>query len=131
MIPMLMIKGPYKVNGIISFLPLNGRGESELVLDNVHFVMKFKTKMYDKNGNAHLKLEKSKMNFNTTRLRMNFVDLFGSNEQLGLNMNTFLNENWKEILEDLKMTIVDGFGEVFSTIINHVLNNFAYKELFN
>ena len=65
------------------------------------------------------------------RLRMNFTDLFGGNEQLGLNMNTFLNENWKEILEDLKMTIVDGFGEVFSTIINHVLNNFSYKEMFN
>jgi len=62
---------------------------------------------------------------------MNFTDLFGGNEQLGLNMNTFLNENWKEILEDLKMTIVDGFGEVFITIINHVLNNFSYKEMFN
>lgn len=62
---------------------------------------------------------------------MNFTNLFGGNSQLGLNMNTFLNENWMDILDDLKMTIVNGFGEVFQTIINHVLNNFPYKDLFN
>ena len=31
-IPMFMIEGPYKVNGQISFLPLNGQGHSQLVL---------------------------------------------------------------------------------------------------
>lgn len=62
---------------------------------------------------------------------MNFTNLFNGNEQLGMNMNKFINENWREILDDLKMTIVDGFGNVFSTIINHVLNNFSYLEMFN
>lgn len=39
MIPMLMIKGPYKVNGQILFLPLNGRGESQLILGMTSFLL--------------------------------------------------------------------------------------------
>lgn len=63
-------------------------------------------------------------------MHINFTNLFNGNEQLGNNMNKFMNENWKEILDDLKGTIVDGFGNVFSTIINHVFSNFAYNEMF-
>lgn len=39
LIPMLMIKGPYKVNGQILFLPLNGRGESQLILGMTSFLL--------------------------------------------------------------------------------------------
>ena len=38
--PMLMIKGPYKVNGQISFLPLNGNGASQLVLGMIFLANK-------------------------------------------------------------------------------------------
>lgn len=62
---------------------------------------------------------------------MNFTDLFNGNTELGKNMNKFINENWRDILDDLKETIVDSFGGVFSTIINHVFNNFPYAEMFN
>lgn len=46
-------------------------------------------------------------------------------------MNKFMNENWKEILDDLKKTIVDAFGNVFYTIMKHVFNNFPYDGMFN
>ena len=39
MIPMLMIQGPYKVNGQISFLPLNGRGVSQLILGMIFLII--------------------------------------------------------------------------------------------
>lgn len=42
-----------------------------------------------------------------------------------------MNENWKEILEDLKGTIVDGFGNVFITVMNHIFSNFPYDDMFN
>lgn len=61
---------------------------------------------------------------------MNFTRLFNGNKALGMNMNTFLDENWKDILNELKPPIVDGFGGVFTAIINHVFNTFAYSEVF-
>ena len=37
-------------------------------------------------------------------------------------MNTFLNENWFEVLKELKPAISDGFGEVFKQISNRVFS---------
>lgn len=65
------------------------------------------------------------------RMTLNFSNLFNGNEHLGRNMNKFMNENWKEILDDLKVTINDAFGNVFSKIIKHVISNFPYDEMFN
>lgn len=69
-------------------------------------------------------------NANGIRMWMNFTNLFNGNDQLAKNMNKFINENWREILDDLKETIVDAFGSVFIKIINHVLNTFSYSEMF-
>lgn len=93
--------------------------------------MKFITKAVERDGKTYMKIDKSKMSFDTTRLYMQFTRLFeGKNGPLAENMNQFLNENWKDILNELKPPINDGFGKVFFTIINHVLNNFAYEDLF-
>lgn len=62
---------------------------------------------------------------------MQFTNLFNGNQALGKNMNKFLNENWNEILKELKEPIISGFGKVFIAIINHVFNSFAYTDVFN
>jgi trans-2-enoyl-CoA reductase len=54
---------------------------------------------------------------------VNFQNLFNGNKQLGDNINRVLNDNWKELLEDVKQ----GCTEVFDTVLNHLLNNFFSK----
>lgn len=61
---------------------------------------------------------------------MHFENLFNGNKALGDNMNLFLNENWSDILHELKAPIVDAFGNLFLVIINHVFDAFEYSELF-
>ena len=78
-----------------------------------------------------MQIEKSKLNFETTRLHMQFSRLFNEkNAALGENMNQFMNENWKDILHELKPPIVDSFAKIFVAIFNHVLSNFPYAEIF-
>lgn len=60
---------------------------------------------------------------------MHFSNLFNGNAALADNMNLFLNENWKDILNELKMPIIDGFGRVFTVLINHVFNSFPYSDV--
>jgi len=64
------------------------------------------------------------------RLSIHFSGLFNGNEALANNMNLFLNENWKDILQELKKPITDGFGNIFATIINHIFNSFSYSDMF-
>lgn len=99
--------------------------------DNIDLTMKFITKAVERDGKTYMQIEKSKISFETTRLHMIWSRLFnGNNAALDESMNRFMNENWKDILNELKPPIVDGFGKVFVTIINHVLTNFPYSDMF-
>lgn len=99
--------------------------------DNIDLTMKFITKAIERDGKKYMQIEKSKISFETTRLHIQMSRLFnGKNPSLGLDLNQFMNENWKDILTELKPPIVDGFGKIFVKIINHVLNNFPYSDLF-
>lgn len=61
---------------------------------------------------------------------MHYTNLFNGNKALGDNMNLFLNENWSDILSELKAPIIDAFGNLFLLIIKNVFDNFEYSELF-
>lgn len=64
------------------------------------------------------------------RLRLQLTNLFSGNRALGDNMNKFINDNWMDILNELKAPIISGFGDLFKIIINHVFNSFPYAEIF-
>lgn len=61
---------------------------------------------------------------------MNFSNLFNGNKELGDNMNLFLNENWKDIFEDTKVSIEKAFVRVIKDYINDVFMMLPYKDLF-
>jgi hypothetical protein len=60
---------------------------------------------------------------------MNFENLF-NDKALSDNMNMFLNENWQELLAELKPNIATTFGEIIENVINNVFSKRPYKELF-
>lgn len=45
-------------------------------------------------------------------------------------MNKFLNQNWKEIFQELKPSIDKTFADIIEQILNNVLNNVPLNELF-
>lgn len=61
---------------------------------------------------------------------MNFSNLFNGNKELGDATNKFFNENWKDILVELKPEISENIKDVYVKIINHVLSSFPYETLF-
>ena len=45
-------------------------------------------------------------------------------------MNVFLNENWNEILAELKPSIQDVFGAAFAEISNRIFTKVPYSDIF-
>ncbi|CRK98039.1 CLUMA_CG011408, isoform A [Clunio marinus] len=128
--PKIAIQGPYKSKGRVLLLPVSGNGFCNMTLENVDFHMKLLMKSVERNGKIFMQIDKTKFNFETTRIYFYFTNLFNGNKELGDNMNSFLNENWKDILREMKASIIDGFGSVFKAIFSNVLNNFPYSEMF-
>jgi hypothetical protein len=74
-------------------------------------------------GKSFIKTLAANVTINPEMVWVNFENLFNGNKQLGDNINRVLNDNWKELLEDVKQ----GCTEVFDTVLNHLLNNFFSK----
>lgn len=126
----LALKGHYQINGKVLVLPITGEGECELHLENVTALAHLKGKDITKDGEKYLEVTDFTFQFDTTRFRLNFQNLFNGNKELGTQMNQFLNDNWKDILHELKPAITDAFGAVFAEITNRIFLKVPSSKLF-
>ncbi|KAJ6635878.1 Protein takeout [Pseudolycoriella hygida] len=129
-LPLVTIQGDYKINGRVLVLPIQGVGKSTLTFENVEIVFKYKPRIIVKNGKEYIQTEKFKLEFETAKFSLHFSNLFNGDKALGDNMNTFLNENWHDILDELKPSITSALEQILETIINRIFAKVPYKELY-
>lgn len=129
-VPKITINGKYKIDGRVLVLPIKGEGDAHLVLDNMTLNVIYKPKVIVKKGKEYIQTDKFKLDFDTQQLHMKLENLFNGDKKLSDNMNTFLNENWRDILKELKPSISFAIEEIFKSIINRVFIKVPYEELF-
>lgn len=64
------------------------------------------------------------------RLHIYLANLFNGDRLLGDTTNRFLNENWSEILNELKPVLRAAIGDIISGVISPVFSKFSYDDLF-
>jgi hypothetical protein len=85
---------------------------------NVSALFNYKEKM--KKGKTFIKIISSKVNLDPELISYNFEIIFNGDKQLGDNINWVINDNWKEVFDDVK----DGYVEVINRIFLELFNNF-------
>ncbi|KAL0281109.1 UNVERIFIED_CONTAM: hypothetical protein PYX00_002205 [Menopon gallinae] len=126
----LIIDGDYEIDGKVLVLPITGKGKSHLELDNVHSTLYLQGKEVTKDGRKYMELVDLKVKFETTRLRVNFENLFNNDKALGNQMNAFLNENWKEILQEIQPAVEEALGQAFKEIARRLFSKVPYDDIF-
>lgn len=131
LLPVTSLIGKYKINGKVLILPIQGEGHSNMTMVNCDFTMKWNGALEKRsNGKEYYKMNKIKATLDTTRFYMQLTNLFNGDKLLGDNMNQFLNDNWEDILKELKPAIIGSFTNIFRAIIVNVFENVPYNELF-
>ena len=104
----------------------------QIDIDNVDIKLKFIPNLIEKKGKQYIQIpaNKFKLAFDTTRMYLRLDNLFNGDKALGDNMNLFLNENWKDILQELKPAVRETLAQILSGIINSVFDKIPYNELF-
>ncbi|XP_014239931.1 protein takeout-like [Cimex lectularius] len=125
----LKMQGDYTSKGRILLIPLNGVGKSTLVFDDFKGKCVLRCKSVKKGGQEFWEVLKTDINIETSRLHLNFKRTQNINEGLGANLNTFLNENWKEILQDLKPAISKEFGSIFKNYANSLFSQVPFDQI--
>uniref|UniRef100_A0A182PS73 Uncharacterized protein n=1 Tax=Anopheles epiroticus TaxID=199890 RepID=A0A182PS73_9DIPT len=130
-LPVASLVGSYKIKGKVLILPIQGAGTSNMTMVNCDFLMKWNGALQKhENGKEYYQMNKIKATFDTTRFYMHLTNLFNGDKALGDNMNQFLNDNWEDILKELKPAIIGAFTKIFRAIITNVFDNVPYDELF-
>lgn len=61
------------------------------------------------------------------RVYMNFENLFNGDKLLGDTTNLFLNENWEDVINELKPALRDAIGAIAGNVIKSVFSKFPYS----
>lgn len=61
----------------------------------------------------------------------NFGNLFNGDKQLGDNLNRMLNENWKEVLDDVKKDYNNIFEKILLLLCGNFFSKVSMEEAFD
>ena len=64
------------------------------------------------------------------RAHITFTNLFNGNVQLGDALNKFINDNWKDIINDLKPAMAESLGAIYKSLLDNMFSNIPYDEFF-
>ncbi|KAG8325401.1 hypothetical protein J6590_068341 [Homalodisca vitripennis] len=64
------------------------------------------------------------------RVYYDLQNLFNGNKELGENMNLVLNDNWKQILDDMRGPVQTALGAAFRQIADNVVHKVPYTTIF-
>jgi hypothetical protein len=131
-LPILEVRCRYNVSGQVLILPITGSGDGVLVFKDVDLRINFDYDLASKRANGKEYVLPTKFEFTTDLQGMNIhlENLFNGNKFLGDNMNTFLNENWRELVRDLASPIGEALGEVVKIILTNIFELVPYDEAF-
>ncbi|XP_075236431.1 protein takeout-like [Lycorma delicatula] len=118
-IPIIKTESQYDLQGNILLLPLVGIGEAKLLLKNVTTDVFMKVKFPRLPNDVEvMEVTDMHVNFRMTSCRVHLDNLFNGNKVLGHTVNTFINKNSLEIIDELKDNIGESLALVFKKIMN-------------
>ncbi|KAL9888502.1 protein takeout-like [Glossina fuscipes fuscipes] len=129
--PRVTLVGNYAISGKILIFPVQGEGTCNVTMVDPEFRISFKGIPEEKDGNTFMKLTNFRLHPETKRVIYQFDNLFNGDKVLGDTVNKFVNENWKEVFDELRVPFDKSFGAVFKHIIDEVFNKYPYAKYFN
>lgn len=83
-----------------------------------------------KKEKEYLQFSDVKLDFTTTRMHIQLSNLFNGDKVLSDTTNSFLNENWSDILNELKPVLKKAIGDIANGVVGPLFGKFPYEQLF-
>lgn len=126
----LILDGTYTVTGRVLLLPITGSGHCKFVLHNFKAPVHMSANLISKHKLPYWDVDNLDFDFDVTKLEILLENLFNGDKALGNNMNLFLNENWREILTELKPAFRSAFAQVYISIVQRFFAQVPIEEVF-
>ncbi|XP_037827504.1 protein takeout-like [Lucilia sericata] len=98
---------------------------------DVDIIMNFVGTPLEKEGVTYMNIEQLNSDVVPKKMLYNVQNLFNGDKALGDNMNLFLNENWKEIYDEVRGSLNKAYAKVFKDVLNAVFSKYPYDKYFS
>ncbi|RZF36644.1 hypothetical protein LSTR_LSTR012323 [Laodelphax striatellus] len=129
-IPMIWLEADYDIKGRALVLPIQGNGLFKANLTTVTADVKIETKLIKKKGEDYLEPKSISTKFNIEQATADFANLFNGDETLSRTTNQFLNDNAKDIVEEVKPAIEAVIAMLAEDIGGKVFATTSFNKLF-
>ncbi|CAH1175610.1 unnamed protein product [Phaedon cochleariae] len=129
-VPKLELIGQYKVDGKIMILPIKGEGDVSITAIGGKYEYDFDYVLENVKGEEYMAMTTNdELDFKLEKAVFKLDNLFNGDEVLGKQMNSFLNDNWKEVIGELGGAISQTVGTLARSIVSGIFKKIPYKAL--
>ncbi|XP_069357974.1 protein takeout-like [Maniola hyperantus] len=127
----LSLKGKYKATGRVLIFAINGEGDARIKTPNVAFSCKIRFEDRTHDGLIYREIKDYKVSYSyDDKVSFQFTNLFKGNPELSETVLTFLNENWKQVLDEFGKPITDTIVRIVFNVIKKFFRAIPRDELY-
>ncbi|KOX75426.1 Protein takeout, partial [Melipona quadrifasciata] len=125
--PKIELQGRYEVVGNVLLFPIQSHGEFWALFGDVQAIARLQGAEEIRDGVRYLKVARMLVDFNLARARFRVVDQLNGDNVIGQAMNQFLNQNAKEIIEEMKPAASASIAKHFKNFLGKALSKVPLK----
>ncbi|KAL5278517.1 hypothetical protein ACFFRR_003257 [Megaselia abdita] len=127
--PEIQIKANYSVTGKIMLMPLQGDGLVRANFTDVDATVLMTGRLIEKDEHKHIEVIKIHPEYTIGGSKVHLENLFNGDEKLGSAMNSFLNENWKSVSEEIRPIMEELMASMLDNTASKLFNAFSFDTL--
>ncbi|KAG5888306.1 hypothetical protein JTB14_022194 [Gonioctena quinquepunctata] len=128
-LPQLEVICNYTLDGKILMMPIAGTGLSKANYSDIDATVTVKAERIKKDGAIYYNVKDLFVNFDIARAQILFQDLFNGDKDLGEAMNIFINDNWKQVANEIKPVLEDNIAMLFKKFANKIFHKYPLETL--
>ncbi|XP_044740772.1 protein takeout-like [Chrysoperla carnea] len=125
----VMIIGNYDVKGQILVLPIIGKGTANFTFDDVTFIYSYSYGNIVRHNDQYFTIIGNHFTFDSQKAYLHLDRIFQDDERLNKETNLVINENWREIIDDMRPDIGETIGSIVTAIISGYYAHIPASEL--
>ncbi|XP_044750407.1 uncharacterized protein LOC123310806 [Coccinella septempunctata] len=128
-VPSLYLESKYTMEGRILMMPILGSGNFYGNYSDIEAIVNILGQKIVKDGEIYFNIKDFYIDFNIGHATIQLDNLFNGDEELGEAMNLFLNDNWKNVANEIKPVLEDTIASIFKKFSNKIYHKYPLSVL--
>ncbi|XP_071053222.1 protein takeout-like [Onthophagus taurus] len=128
-LPRLELTSDYSMNGKILMMPISGSGTCAGNYSDIDATVLLQGGKIKKGDRTFFSVKDFFVDFTIGHAKLQLNDLFGGDKELGKAMNLFLNDNWKNVADEIKPVLEDTIANMFKKFANKIFHKYPLNVL--